>query len=258
MRTKILVIFISFIFLFTYTIQCFAVENTVRIDNINEEINNNTKGEETNDFIKDNFEDEISTEKNVLYTEDKKEITNEEKNNDEVNQDKLVLKENINIEDEIKNSNIDNQINIGNNIGYAGLICIDSPVMNQMINIRNNGNIIKVCGWAVSNTFGSNLQCLIDNNIASASFKRFKREDVDRLISPSYGGTEINKEAGYECTIDIGFLDSGKHSFKIRELSPNNELICEKEIFLNIENPPYIRKYMYRYTLLKSNFYKTR
>lgn len=245
MRTKILVIFISFIFLFTYTVQCFAVENTVQIDNINEEIENNAKGEETNDFIKEVFEDEDIAEKTVLDTENKKEIPIEEKNNDEVDKDELTIKDDINIDNEKINSNINNQKNIEKNVGYAGAIWIDSPSMNQMHNIRNSGNIIKICGWAVSNTLGSTLQCLIDNNMVNASFKRLKREDVDRIISPSYGGVEINREAGYECTIDIGFLDSGKHSFKIRELSPNSELICEKEIFLNIENPPYYRRNMY-------------
>lgn len=205
MKTKILVIIISFIFLFTYTIQCFAVENTISVENINEEIDDKTRNEETNDSIKEISEEEIATYEIIETKEDK------------------VLDE--------------NNIGVAN---YSGMIYIDSPIANQSFNTRTNGNIISISGWAVSNDSNAKLQCLLDENIVNVNFERVTRNDVDEIISPGFGGTLTTPKAGFNCLMDISIVKTGAHSLKIKELSGDSQVIGETQITLNIENQPYI------------------
>ena len=251
MKTKILVIIISFIFLFMYNLQCFATT-----DIVNKEINNTTKNEETEDTIAENItkentvaefekteEMEIIQEGNIIL-EDQVEKENEEiiENDENINE----------VENEIINK--ENNLGISN---YSGMINIDSPINNQSFNTRDNGTIIHVCGWAVSNISNAKLQCFLDGNIVNTNFERVIRTDVDNLISPDYGGVSINSKAGFNCLIDISLIKTGSHILNIKELSQDNQLICESKISLNIENQPYIRKYVYRCTVCKSNLYKT-
>lgn len=212
MKTKILVMIISFIFLFTYNIQCFAVTDNLEI--VNEEIEDETKTEETNDSIEECLEETNINE--MIDTEDN--IIEEETIVDEVN------------------------IGVTN---YSGMLCIDSPTENQSFNTRTAGNILSIAGWAVSNDSNAKLQCLLDDNIVNQKFERVSRTDVDELISPGFGGALTTPNAGFNCLVDISLIKTGIHKLKIRELSFDNQLICENEISLNIENQPYIRKHVY-------------
>ena len=242
MKKKILVIFISFIFLFTYTIKCFAVTEFLKIENVNEEIENITIDKETNDCIIENFEEDINSNKD---SKDKKEDSDKQivdiDNNMFINKEKIVTDENIINKEEFEQK-IDEDLT-ENNIGAikdSGMLHIDSPVMGQLFNTRIDGNIISISGWAVSNDSNAKLQCLLDEDIVNVNFERVTRNDVDDIISPRFGGTIATPKAGFNCLMDIGIVRTGMHLLKIKELSEDNQLICETQIPLNIENQSYI------------------
>lgn len=216
MKTKILVIFISFIFLFTYNVSCFAVTDVV-----NEKIDNKTENKETEDIIEIN-----ETYENIEIEEDNTEETIEVKERFE---EKII-------------NNVENNIRVAN---YSGMINIDSPQNNQTFNTRKNGMEINICGWAVSNAQNSKIQCFIDDNFVNSNIERVERNDVNEIISPAYGGVSINPKAGFNCIVNLSLVKTGIHSFKIKQLSQDNQVICESTIDLNIENQPYIRKNIY-------------
>ena len=280
MKTKILVIIISFIFLFTYTTNCFAVTNILAKHNVNKEVEEEIINEGTEDDLEEiDLENiEISEKGNELDAEDDKNIdlgdmdVNNDFNDKEIN-DNLKAEEtkedNVeqenNTEDEqkrgdslIKENNFQMVVS-QNEVGvtsYQGKIYIESPAVNQSFNTRTNGIKINVVGWAVSTDSNVTLQCLVDGKNTNASFTRVSRGDVDTLVSPSYGGTSATPKAGFNCSLDITTVTTGKHVIKIREISSNNQVICEYEVNVNIVNVPYVRKNVYRETNSKSKLYK--
>ena len=233
MKTKILVIIISFIFLFTYNIQSFATT-----DAVNEEIENTTKNEETEEVIEENIID------NNEVIEIKEKNSEDEKYDLNEKSEKELISENNEIiyEEENETNNIDSNVGIAN---YSGRINIDAPGNNQTFNTRKNGMTINICGWAVSNTPNAKLQCFVDDSFINTNIDRVERKDVDNLISPEFGGISINPKAGFNCIVNLSLIKTGMHTFKIKEFSEDNKLICESQITLKIENQPYIRKYIY-------------
>ena len=285
MKTKILVIIISFIFLFTYTIECFAVTNTVGIENVYKEINNEIKKEETEVNIEEN------TEKNNFENTEHKAEDDNTKDTEYNFKDLEVLEEEIkedtktdiiNIEDKKEDNSLNRNnekdiketkqqeklpekkeeiIVYENNVGarkYEGIMYTEAPKANHSINTRNNGINLTLSGWAVSNDTAAKLQCFIDGKNMNVNFSRNVRTDVDKAISGSYGGTSNTPKAGFYGIVNISKIATGKHTVKIRQISSLNEIICENDITVNIVNPPYTRKDEHRETNLKSKLYKTR
>ena len=220
MKIKILVIIISFVFLFTYNTQSFATTDTV-----NEEIENITKNEETERIIEKSITDENIIDNNQVI-DIKDENSKDEKNIFNEQSEKELISENNEIvyieENEANNKN--NNIGIAN---YSGSINIDAPGNNQTFNTRKNGMSINICGWAVSNTPNAKLQCFVDNSFFNSNIYRVERSDVNNLISPQFGGVSINPKAGFNCIVNLSLINTGKHTFKIKELSEDNKLICE-------------------------------
>ena len=130
-----------------------------------------------------------------------------------------------------------------NNKKYDGNMFIDSPQNNQKYVRPDNKNIV-LNGWAVSNDSNDYLNILIDGKKINSTIKRFLREDVDRLISPKYGGNALTPNAGFQASVDISNLNKGTHTIKVQEFSRYGDLIFETTKTINIENKKYLRKYV--------------
>ena len=117
---------------------------------------------------------------------------------------------------------------------------IDNPSDNQVYVRPDDRNLI-LGGWAVSDDSNARLQVLVDGTNVNSTIKRFRREDVDNLISPKYGGVSLTPQAGFQSVIDISYLDKGNHTIMIQELSRYGELICEVSKVIKIENKKYSR-----------------
>ena len=226
MKTKILVIIISFIFLFTYNIQSFATTEIV-----DKEIENKAKNEETDELI----EEYITDNKEVVEFKEETYVANEQTEKDLMNKNSEITEEN-------KIINLYNNIGIAN---YSGMINIDAPGNNQTFNTRKNGITINICGWAVANTPNAKLQCFVDDVFINSNIERVIRNDVNELIAPNFGGVSINSKSGFNCNVNLSLIKTGTHIFKIKQFSEDNKLISESQISLKIENQPYIRKYIY-------------
>ena len=130
-----------------------------------------------------------------------------------------------------------------NNKKYDGNMFIDFPQDNQKYVRPDNKNII-ISGWAVSNDTNDYLNILIDERKCNSRIKRFLREDVDRLISPKYGGSVLTPNAGFQASVDISNLNKGVHTIKVQEFSRYGDLIFETAKIINIENKKYSRRYV--------------
>ena len=84
------------------------------------------------------------------------------------------------------------------------------------------------------------MQVLVDGQKINSAISRTSRPDIDRLISPGFGGTSVNPKPGFQTTIDISNYSAGQHILKIREISQNNEVLSESEVIIKIENKKYI------------------
>ena len=116
---------------------------------------------------------------------------------------------------------------------------IDVPSANQ-IYIKPDKTKITASGWAVSDDSKSTLQVFVDGKNISTTIQRTVREDIDKLISPLFGGVGVNPEAGFQTTIDISKYSAGNHSLRIKQISRNNDLLCEAEVNFIVENKKYI------------------
>lgn len=126
---------------------------------------------------------------------------------------------------------------------YDGDMYIDTPSENQTYTRPDNKNVT-LTGWAVSDDSNSRLQVLVDGNKVNSTIKKFTREDVDRLISPKYGGISLTPQAGFQAIVDISYLNKGNHTIKVRELSRYGDIICEMSKNINVENKKFSRKYV--------------
>lgn len=81
---------------------------------------------------------------------------------------------------------------------------------------------------------------MVDGNKVNSAITRIARSDVDKTVSVSYGGAQITPKAGFQSTIDISNLSSGKHTIKVQEISRYGELICDISTNINIQNKKYI------------------
>ena len=93
----------------------------------------------------------------------------------------------------------------------------------------------------ISSDSNSYLNVLIDGKKTSSTVKRFLREDVDKLISPKYGGNTVTPQAGFQANVNISNLDKGMHKINVQEISRYGELIVETEKNIIIENKKYSR-----------------
>ena len=134
---------------------------------------------------------------------------------------------------------------------------IEKPVVNQKY-IKPDETKLTLSGWAVANDTNAKIQIFLDGNIITPSITRLSRTDVDKSISPSYGGTKETPKAGFQTIIDVSNYSAGIHTIKVRELSRYNEILCDSGVNFIIENKKYIRKNAYRKAHSKSKLYKTR
>ena len=122
---------------------------------------------------------------------------------------------------------------------YQGSVCIDTPINAQSI-IKSNSSLMTVVGWAVSNDEKASLRLLLDGKLMTNNLNRTPRADVDKIVSPSYGGTTKTPRAGFNTTVNIADLNVGIHVLRIEQVSRYGEIINVFEVGLNVANPRYL------------------
>ncbi len=120
---------------------------------------------------------------------------------------------------------------------YQGRMYIDFPNA-QDIFVKPDDNKIEISGWAVSNDAQAMVRVLLDRKVLG-NCSRSKRDDIDRLISPEYGGTILSPNAGFCYILDTHGVTPGNHIITVQELSRYGELITEREVQLQIQNRKY-------------------
>ncbi len=121
---------------------------------------------------------------------------------------------------------------------YKGTMNLENPTYNQSFT-RPNHNKIKVEGWAVSNDSEAMVRILVDGKVVLQKANRTKRGDVDKVISPHYGGTGNTSKAGFSGQIDIGNFVAGTHKLRVEEVSRYGEVISSYEINIKVANQKY-------------------
>ena len=121
---------------------------------------------------------------------------------------------------------------------------IEKPVANQNY-IRPDDKNLTIEGWAVANDQNAKLQVFVDGNLINSNIVRIDRVDVNKSISPSYGGTKETPKAGFKAIIDISNFSSGNHIIKVKESSRYNETLSESQTTFKISNRQYLRKIKY-------------
>ena len=114
------------------------------------------------------------------------------------------------------------------NINYRGALCIDTTTNNQIIT-RPDVNLITISGWAVSDDTNASVRILLDGNIVINNATRNQRADVDRIVSPEYGGASLTPKAGFSGTIDISNQNAGMHRIKVEEISRYGNVVAVQE-----------------------------
>jgi GH25 family lysozyme M1 (1,4-beta-N-acetylmuramidase) len=179
----------------------FEEDSILSTDNTENEYNNLDK-------------EEISEEKNV----------NNNSNNTINNENTIIETDNTNISD-IQNSKLEkNYVETFETTELKGSMCIDEPKENSTYNVPEK-NSITVSGWAVSTVGNTTLKLYINNVYINSDFSRTSRPDVDKLVSPSYGGTTTTPKAGFTTSIDISNLSAGKYTVKVEQISSNGTVI---------------------------------
>ena len=121
---------------------------------------------------------------------------------------------------------------------------IEKPIANQNY-IRPDDKNLTIEGWAVANDQNAKLQVFVDGNLINSNIVRIDRVDVNKSISPSYGGTKETPKAGFKAIIDISNFSSGNHIIKVKESSRYNETLSESQTTFKISNRQYLRKIKY-------------
>ena len=147
----------------------------------------------------------------------------------------------INVINEKENCIINSFTKDINKVPYKTKISIDTPARNS-----TNKGIIDVTGWVMTQDPYTEIKVLVDGVVVAENLERLKREDVIEKIT-GYGDENINPMPGYRTTIDINYLNDGKHELTINVIDTrNNRLVGEtsKIIYLkkfatliNIEFP---------------------
>lgn len=120
---------------------------------------------------------------------------------------------------------------------YQGRMYIDFP-NRQDIFVKPDDDKIEISGWAVSNDAQATVRVLLDRRVLG-NCNRSKRDDIDRLISPEYGGAILSPNAGFCYILDTHSVVSGNHIITVQELSRYGELITEREVQIQIQNQKY-------------------
>ena len=211
---------ISFIFLFTiYSNTVYAITNEiVNCDEIIEDT------QEETDEITENKVQEVEID--VTDTEEK------------LNQEEVVQEENeekTKEEQPIITNITETTVMMAN---YRGALCIDTPSNNQTIT-RPDMNQITIAGWAVSDDTNASVRILLDGNVVINNATRNQRADVDRIVSPEYGGANLTPKAGYSGTIDISNQNAGMHRIRVEEISRYGNVVAVQERMVNVQNKNY-------------------
>ena len=87
------------------------------------------------------------------------------------------------------------------NQNYHGDICIDTPQNNSQL-IKQDIEKLIISGWAVSDDRNATVRLKVDGKLEKNELTRIKRADVDKIVSPNYGGESCTPNAGFYEIID--------------------------------------------------------
>ena len=122
---------------------------------------------------------------------------------------------------------------------YQGTMYVEKPQQSTEF-IKQDVHSIEVQGWAVSGDQDARIRILLDGIVLENNCSRVKREDVDVIISPRYGGVSNTPNAGFYKQIDITHLAIGMHVLRIEEISRFGDLIAVLEINIKSVNRQYL------------------
>lgn len=121
---------------------------------------------------------------------------------------------------------------------YEGRMYIDSPSNNATYQLPDTKKI-KIDGWAVSNDKNAYIFVIVDGKECSYTVTRTARGDIDRNISPAYGGVANTPKAGFSINLDISNLKDGKHTIEVMEVSRLEKILVRTALPINISTPNY-------------------
>lgn len=122
---------------------------------------------------------------------------------------------------------------------YRGKIYLETPT--QMAEfVKQEVNNIKIEGWAVSTDKEATIRVILDGTVLENKCHRIERGDVDRIVSPEYGGVSNTPKAGFYTAIDITQLGIGGHVLRIEEISRYGDLIYASEVNFMKKNKQYL------------------
>lgn len=136
---------------------------------------------------------------------------------------------------------------------YSGQSYIDYPVFNSMYT-KPDDTVINLSGWAVAEDNIANLKLFVDGNMISDNLTRFLREDVDKIVSPLYGGKDTTPYAGFTYELNINNFSAGSHIIRLEEVSRYGDLISAQETVFNIQNKKYLGEMCIDYPTFNSNY----
>ena len=117
-----------------------------------------------------------------------------------------------------------------NKINNRAKLYLDYPSNNDIF-----ANEIILNGWLMTNTTYGSINVLIDNIKSDFSLQKSVRKDVIKKIT-GYGNSELNKEPGFNISINSENLSDGIHSLVIQYCDQNGNVLNHITKQINIKN----------------------
>ena len=121
---------------------------------------------------------------------------------------------------------------------YVGKMYVESPSAMASYNLSDE-KTMQIKGWAVSNDVGAYMLVYINGKISDYTTTRTVRTDVDKVVSPSYGGTKTTPKAGFTLNVNIGILTDGTYDVRVMEVSRYHKIMCEQQFKIKVSTPVY-------------------
>jgi len=121
---------------------------------------------------------------------------------------------------------------------YNGTMYIESPGNYQTYDTSSN-NSVYIQGWAVSTDSNTDLRLYVNDIYIKSIYKRTSREDVNKVVSYKYGGTDTTPNAGFDTTLDISGYRAGEYKITIYQVSRYEQVISQETRIIRVTNPKY-------------------